>query len=101
MVMNRFNARRCARFNAVGVMGFAVQLGCLWTLTHLLRIHYAFATPIAVELTILHNFAWHARWTWMDRSGALSSTLSRFTRFNLTNGIISIVANTVITLALV
>jgi putative flippase GtrA len=100
MSHTRFDARRWARFNAVGVMGFAVQLGCLWALTHLLKIHYVLATAVAVELTILHNFAWHARWTWMDRSATLG-TLSRFTRFNLTNGVISIVANTVITLALV
>jgi putative flippase GtrA len=98
---NRFNARRWARFNAVGVMGFIVQLGCLWALTHLLKIHYVLATAVAVEVTILHNFAWHARWTWMDRSSTLGATLSRFTWFNLTNGVVSIVANTLITLALV
>jgi putative flippase GtrA len=101
MSHNRFDARRWARFNAVGVMGFVVQLGCLWALTHLLKIHYVLATAVAVELTILHNFAWHARWTWMARSATLGATLSRFTWFNLTNGVISIVANTMITLALV
>jgi putative flippase GtrA len=101
MAHNRFDARRWARFNAIGVMGFVVQLGCLWALTHLLKIHYVLATAVAVELTIFHNFVWHARWTWMDRSATLAATLGRFTWFNLTNGVISIVANTVITLALV
>src|SRR4029450_11108585 len=37
----------------------------------------------------------------MCRSSTPGATLSRFTWFNLTNGVISIVANTVITLALV
>jgi putative flippase GtrA len=101
MAHNRFNARRWARFNAVGVLGFVVQLGCLWALTHLMKVHYVLATAVAVELTILHNFAWHTRWTWVDRPTTLGATLGRFTWFNLTNGVISIVANTVITAALV
>jgi putative flippase GtrA len=101
MAYNRFNARRWARFNAVGVLGFVVQLGCLWALTHLMKIHYVLATAVAVELTILHNFAWHILWTWVDRPVTLGATLGRFTWFNLTNGVISIVANTVITAALV
>jgi putative flippase GtrA len=62
-----FSSRRWARFNIVGLVGLLVQLACLWALTQLLNVHYILATAIAVELTILHNFCWHAAWTWIDR----------------------------------
>jgi putative flippase GtrA len=100
-MINQFNAQRWTRFNAVGVAGFVVQLGCLWALTHVMNLHYVLATAVAVELTILHNFVWHSQWTWRDRSAARGQTVSRFARFNLTNGVISIVANMFITAALV
>jgi putative flippase GtrA len=82
--------RRWAIFNAVGVLGFCVQLGVL---TLLLQggLHYVAATTLAVEAAILHNFCWHTRWTWGDRPR--TDRLTRLWRFHLANGLISLAGN--------
>ena len=56
-----------------------------------LHLHYLIATAAAVEIAVLHNFAWHECWTWRDRSG--SGTAARLLRFHLSNGLISIAVN--------
>src|SRR5260370_17265144 len=54
---------RWVRFNSVGIAGFVVQLATLWILSRGLGIHYLLATPLAVEIAVLHNFLWHAKVT--------------------------------------
>lgn len=86
------------RFNTVGVIGFAVQLSVLAALD-VAGVPVLMGTAVAVEAAILHNFAWHERWTW---AGTLSGTRgSRLARFHLSNGLISIVGNVAMTGALV
>jgi putative flippase GtrA len=80
------------RFNAVGVLGFVVQLAVLALLVRG-GVHYLVATGIAVELAILHNFAWHERWTWADRPGRESARWPRLARFHVVNGSVSIAGN--------
>jgi putative flippase GtrA len=47
-----------------------------------------------VEVTIMHNFAWHERFTWRERSSrAATQILRRFAELNLSTGMISIVVN--------
>ena len=55
---------RWLTYNAVGLVGMAVQLGALVALTELGRLNVLVATALAVETAILHNFVWHERWTW-------------------------------------
>lgn len=84
---------RWLKFNAVGVSGAVVQI---WFLHLLLRsnVQYLAATVLAVEAAVLHNFAWHQRYTWADRPcDDLSSVLIRLLRFNLSNGIVSMGGN--------
>lgn len=82
------------KFNAVGALGLLVQLGSLGLFVHVLGLHYLLATALAVEAAVLHNFAWHIRWTWADRQGvAVSSSGVMLLRFNLTTGMISIAGN--------
>jgi dolichol-phosphate mannosyltransferase len=85
------------KFNAVGVLGFALQTGTLFLLTHGAHaVPYLAATGIAVELAVLNNFVWHQRWTWRDRpSATITETLGRLLKFNITNGLVSIVGNLV------
>ncbi len=83
---------RFLKFNGVGAMGFLLQLGLLALLLHL-RAHYLAATAIAVELTILHNFAWHERWTWRDRPATAGGRIRRLWRFHATNGLVSLAGN--------
>jgi dolichol-phosphate mannosyltransferase len=83
------------KFNLVGVLGFALQSGALFLLTHTAYpINYLAATAVAVELAVLNNFVWHQRWTWNDRpSTTKKETLRRLGKFNITAGVVSITGN--------
>lgn len=82
------------KFNAVGIIGVGVQLIVLTLLTGLAGLNVLLATVIAVESAVLHNFIWHERWTWIDRTHGLpDGMLLRLVRFNLANGLISLVGN--------
>jgi putative flippase GtrA len=59
--------QRWARFNAVGAAGFMVQTLAVWLLADRGGMHYLGAVALALELAIMHNYVWHARWTWPDR----------------------------------
>jgi len=83
---------RWLKFNLVGAMGTAVQLAALALLSHGLHGHYLFASAIAVELAVLHNFAWHIRYTWRDRHCA-ASMRTQLLRFHLSNGLVSLAGN--------
>ncbi len=86
--------RRWATFNVVGIMGVGVQIITLTMLLGWSIMDYLPATALAVEAAILHNFLWHERWTWSDRTGSHDSgRLSRLLRFNLTIGTLSIGQN--------
>jgi putative flippase GtrA len=89
---------RWLKFNAVGAMGMVVQLGSLALLARLLPGHPLAASAAAVELAVLHNFAWHVRYTWRDRQGAWAPQL---VRFQLANGLVSVLGNLVLMRALV
>jgi len=85
------------KFNAVGIAGMGVQLLALITLTTGLGIHYLAATFVAVETAVLHNFVWHERWTWVERTRlSAGGAIGRLIRFHLANGLISIAGNMVL-----
>ncbi len=90
--------RRWWRFNLVGVAGFALQLGMLWILARICGVHYLIATALAVEIAVLHNFAWHEAWTWQNLDSV--NRWRRLLRFNLANGFVSIASNVLFTLVL-
>ena len=77
-------------FNAVGVLGFVVQIAALFALKRGLSIHYLAATALAVEASVLHNFIWHERVTWRDVVAPFRHGVwIRLLRFHMTNGCIS------------
>jgi len=100
---------RWLKFNFVGGIGIAVQFGALFLLRSVLRLDYLFATAVAVEAAVVHNFVWHEQFTWVDRTrsdrarsdrtkSSLQPTrwrrsLPRLARFNLTTGAVSILGN--------
>ena len=93
----RASAIRWLKFNFVGAIGIAVQLGILGFLTAL-GLDYLLATALAVESAVLHNFLWHERFTWTDRASTDSrqrtlETAIRLLRFNFSNGAISLGGN--------
>ena len=83
---------RWGKFNLVGVVGMAVQLGALALINRLAPGHYMLATTAALEITLLHNFVWHLHYTWRDRR-CRSALRSQLIRFHLSNGLVSMVGN--------
>jgi putative flippase GtrA len=115
---------RWVKFNFVGAIGILVQFAALFLLKSVLHLNYLFATAVAVEAAVVHNFLWHEQFTWADRIGARTSeaktldhlsalcaalkrcatqkhcapcwrspSLLRFLRFNLSNGMVSMLGN--------
>ena len=85
---------RVTPFITVGAIGFVVQISTLAALTSLAHWNWLPATALSVELAVLHNFLWHERWTWTDRTvGAASAPFARLLRFHVSNGLISIAGN--------
>jgi len=90
---------RALKFYTVGAAGVAVQLIFLAFFKSGLKLHYLAATALAVETAVVHNFFWHERWTWSERTSASPGAwllAGRFARFNLTTGLISILSNLVL-----
>lgn len=83
---------RWVRFNAVGLMGVGVQLAGL-ALLKWAGVNYLVATGIAVEMAILHNYWWHRRWTFKERTRGRESSLWRF---QMSNGMLSLGSNLVL-----
>jgi putative flippase GtrA len=88
--------KRWLVFNSVGAMGIAVQMSVLFILTSFVSMSYLLATAFAVEAAVLHNFFWHERWTWADRTQTPGFFLHRFLGFHLANGALSIGGNLVL-----
>ena len=88
-------ALRFLRYNLVGVLGLSVKFGVLIALSEIAHLNYLWATALAVEAAVLHNFTWHIRWTWRDRSAGLPlrEVLLRLLRFHLANGAVGMVVN--------
>jgi putative flippase GtrA len=85
---------RWLKFNAVGAGGIVVQLAALAVLKSAVQMNYLAATALAVEAAIIHNYFWHERFTWVDRT--TGDSWMRFLKFNLTTGMFSIVGNVVL-----
>jgi putative flippase GtrA len=81
---------RWIRFLAIGLLGFLIQLAALGWLTAHAGWPWLAATLASVELAVVHNFLWHARWTWRDRPG---ERLAGFMKFQLANGMASLAGN--------
>jgi putative flippase GtrA len=90
---------RWLRFNLVGVAGFLLQMLTLAAVTQWLGVATSVAVPIAVLIAVSHNFLWHERVTWpgQRRQGRMRRWLS----FNLSNGLISVVTNIIVTTVIV
>ncbi len=86
---------RWMKFNAVGALGMVVQLAALAVFNRWMAGRYLLATAAAIEVTLLHNFAWHALYTWRDRRGE-GGVLGQMVRFHLSNGLVSMAGNLVL-----
>lgn len=86
---------RGGKYSVVGGMGTGVKLGALILLHDACGWGCLAATALAVEASMIHNFAWHLRWTWRDRSLELPARgiAARLLRFQLSNGAVALTVN--------
>ena len=91
---------RWGRFSAVGAMGMMVQMGALLLFNRCLGGHYLWAAAVALEVTLLHNFVWHWHYTWRDRRDGVTP-IRRLLRFQISNGLVSMLGNLVLMRVLV
>ena len=93
----RASSVRWLKFNAVGGIGIVVQLVVLAVLKVTFHFDYLWATALAVETAVIHNFFWHQHFTWFDRialdRAGTGEALARFLKFNLSTGAFSIIGN--------
>jgi dolichol-phosphate mannosyltransferase len=89
----RWRARRRSaiefvRFSAVGCSGIVVNLGIYYVLTRIAAVPIEMASPIAIELSILWNFALNDVWTFGGRrtDGGLPVRVVRFHAVSLVAG---------------
>jgi putative flippase GtrA len=86
---------RLARFYAVGFGGLMLQLTVVACAGHA-GLDYRVSSVLALGVTLAHNFAWHARWTWSDRRPAGGRLVVAFWRFVTANGAVSFVGTVVL-----
>jgi putative flippase GtrA len=86
--------KKWLRYNAIGLMGLGIQLLLLFLLTSFFHWNYFLATLFAVQCALIHNFLWHQRWTWKDRTvQSKRESVWRFIRFNSSSGTLAIISN--------
>ena len=88
---------RLFKYGAVGLLGLSLKFTVLIYLHGGVGLGYLMATALAVEAVVLHNFVWHFRWTWGDRSRGVSpkEVLARLLRFHLGSAAVAMVVNLV------
>jgi putative flippase GtrA len=86
---------RLQAFVTVGAIGFLLQIAALALLTMAVGWPYEPATVVAVELAVIHNFVWHERWTWRDRTTGEGGLSRRFLRYQATTGVTSLAGNAI------
>jgi putative flippase GtrA len=93
---------RFGAFAMVGAAGFILQIAAIAALLSN-GWSYLAAAAAGVEIAILHNFWWHERWTWRDRTARHGgpSVHARLFRYHLTTGTTSIAGNLALTLLFV
>jgi len=90
----RCSTARWTKFNVVGGIGIGVQLVVFVYLKSGFHLSYLWATALAVEAAVVHNFLWHERFTWADRVHVTRrQSMLRLLRFNFTTGAVSILGN--------
>lgn len=85
-----------ARFAVVGVGGVLVNMAALHLLYGVAEIPLLLASPVAVELAIVHNYLLNDRWTFHGRG----PSMARFVAFNL-GAVLALLVNVASVLVLV
>lgn len=74
------------KFCVVGASGVVVNFGIYVLLTKLLKVPLEFASPIAIEISILSNFMLNNMWTFTRRN-TRAAFFRKLWRFHLVSGL--------------
>ncbi|MFC2089622.1 GtrA family protein [Bacteroidota bacterium] len=88
--ISRSRVEEFIKFAVVGGSGVVINMGLLYFLTRYLSVRLEFASPIAIETSILTNFALNNFWTFKKRD-ARFSLWSRLLRYHLVTGLAGLV----------
>jgi putative flippase GtrA len=95
---------RTAVFVTVAALGFGVQIAAIALLTSVAGIPVPIATAVGVMIAMVHNFAWHERWTWADRTTPSTPlrtgsghAIARLMKFAASVGFVSLTGTVVLT----
>ena len=78
------------KFGVVGGSGVLVNMGCFFLLTRYANMNIEFASPIAIEISILTNFSLNNLWTFRKRNTGIS-LFSRVLRYHIVTGLAGVV----------
>jgi dolichol-phosphate mannosyltransferase len=88
--MDRDKILEFTKFALVGASGVVVNMGLLYLLTDMANLKVEFASPIAIEVSILTNFTLNNAWTFRKRRSPVPF-FSRLLRYHLVTGVAGIV----------
>lgn len=83
-LVNRPVFERFVKFSVVGISGVIVNFGILWWLTEIGGWYYLHSSLVAIELSILSNFALNDYWTFSDHHPKGRRLIHRAMLFNAT-----------------
>src|SRR5262245_48233373 len=89
--MTKLLLRRLARFCVTGASGVGVNMGLLILMTELCRLPYLLSSLVAIEVSILTNFALNNAWTWRDRR--TSPLVHRLLKYHAVAGVTALLGN--------
>ena len=78
------------KFSVVGATGVGVNMGLLYVLTRFLGLQVEWASPIAIEVSILSNFMLNNYWTFVKRDTNVKFG-ARLVRYHLVTGLAGLV----------
>jgi dolichol-phosphate mannosyltransferase len=78
------------KFSVVGATGVGVNMGLLYVLTRFLGLPVEWASPIAIEVSILSNFMLNNYWTFVRRDTHVKFG-ARLVRYHLVTGLAGLV----------
>ena len=90
---------RILKFGVVGASGVVVNMGGLYLLKEFGRLPVEIASLLAIELSILSNFAINYVWTWRDRASA-GAFWTKVLRYHIGAGATAFLGNYLILIAL-
>ena len=90
IISEKMRVMEFIKFAVVGTSGVFVNMGVLYLLTRHVSMNIEFASPIAIETSILTNFLVNNYWTFRRRSTRVTF-LGRIFRYHLVTGLAGIV----------